>query len=146
MTPAQFFEGRIAGFGVVLGLTGKVLRRFEVVMEGAWAEEHRALHLDETYTYLEGKGEFRRHWAIHFDEEGYILGNDAIEAARMRGRTRGPDFRIRFDRQRPRFGRLDPPHVVDFIEVGPRDCIMHGRARLFGLSVATVHAALRKQA
>lgn len=148
MTPEQFFEGRLRGYGVARSLTGRVLRRFTVEMHGVWSEEHRALHMDEVYRYVDGmEGEFHRHWAIHTDEEGFILGHDAREAARMRGRQRGRDFRIVFDREgRGPLGRLDPPQVVDFLEAGPDACVMYGRVKLFGLTIATIHVGLKREA
>ncbi len=144
MTPEQFFTGETTGFGVVRSRRGKVLRRFTLEMRGEWSPDHRALHLDETYTYV-GGGSFQRRWAIHTDEQGFILGHDALEVARLRGRQRGADFRIVFDRRKRPLGRFDPPQVVDFIEAGPGRAILFGRARLFGLTIATIHAALRRR-
>lgn len=147
MTPRQFFEGRLRGYGVVRSLTGRILRRFEVEMLGVWSEEHRALHLDETYRYLGGPEAFHRRWAIHTDEEGYILGHDALEVARLRGRQRGEDFRLVFDRQHSPVRRMfDPPQVVDFVAVGPDEFMMIGRAQVLGFPVASIHAAIRREA
>ncbi len=145
MIAEQFFVGRISGFGVVRGLTGKVLRRFTVEYRGQWQEEHRALHLDETYTYVDGET-FDRNWAIHTDDEGFLLGADALQAARLRGRQRGNDFRLVFDRPRRPGGPLEPPQVVDFLEISADRAIMVGRVSLFGIPLATVHAALTRQA
>ncbi len=119
MIAEQFFVGRITGFGVVRSFSGKVLRRFTIEFRGEWQEEHRALHLDETYTYV-GGGTFERSWAIHTDDEGFLLGADALQAARLRGRQRGQDFRLVFDRPRRPGGPLEPPQIVDFIEITER--------------------------
>ena len=143
MIAEDFFAGRLTGFGVVRGLTGKVLRRFNVKYVGEWSHEHRALHLDETYTYESGTT-FQRSWAIHTDEEGFILGHDALQAARMRGRQRGRDFRIVFDRPRRPGGPMEPPQIIDFIEISATKAMLIGRVSLFGLPIATVHAALSK--
>jgi hypothetical protein len=145
MTPLQFFDGKITGFGVVLGITGKVQRRFEVEMRGEWSDEHRALHLDETYAYAGGGGAQRR-WAIQADDEGVTVGYDAVEMARMRGWPRGQNFRLVFDRQHRRTDRwIDPPQTVDLVEISPTEYFMYGRVHLFGLTIATLHTSLRRE-
>lgn len=139
----DFFTGRLSGFGVVTGLSGKVLRRFDVHTIGEWSEEHRALHLDETYTYVGGET-LVRNWAIHTDEEGFVIGVDASQAARLRGRSRGRDFRLIFDRPRRPGGPLELSQVVDFIEVGPGQAVMLGKVKLAGLTLATTHSFLKR--
>ena len=139
----QFFTGRLSGFGVVTGLSGKVLRRFDVQLNGEWSEEHRALHLDETYTYLGGET-LTRNWAIHTDEEGFVLGIDANQAARLRGRARGMDFRLIFDRPKRPGGPLELSQVVDFFDVGQGQAVMKGRVTLFGLTLATTQSFVKR--
>ena len=102
------------------------------------------LHLDETYTYVSGEA-FQRSWAVHTDEEGSILRHEALQAARLRGRQRGHDFRIVFNRPRLPGGPLEPAQVVDFVEVTARTAMLIGRVSLLGFPLATVHAALTKQ-
>ena len=144
MTPETFFQGRLAGWGVVRDRFGRVLRRFTIDMDGAWSDEHRALHLDETYSYVGGESHQRR-WAIHTDEEGHILGHDALEVARMRGRQLGSDFQIVFDRMRqPGAKPIQPVQIVHFIEVSPDEAMMVGQIKLLGVTIATVHAALAR--
>ena len=145
MTPLEFFDGRITGFGAVLGWTGKVARRFEMGLQGQWSHQDRALHMDETCRYDDGEVLTRR-WAIHGDEEGVIVGQDMLGALRMRGRSKGRDFQLVLDR-RPSGpgGQVRPPLVVDYIEAGPNDRIISGRARLFGLTIATLHIALHRE-
>ncbi len=144
MTPEAFFQGRLRGWGVARDPFGRILRRFAIEMTGEWSDEHRALHLDETYSYIGGET-FQRRWAIHTDEQGYIFGVDAMETARMRGRQIGNDFQITFDRPRRPGGRLrDAVQVVRFIEVTPNDSLMIGQALWMGLPIASVHAALQR--
>ena len=146
MTPEVFFQGRLTGWGVAQSPFGAILRRFQIEMEGSWSEEHRALYLDETYTYEQGASHQRR-WAIHTDEEGHILGHDAMEAARLRGRQRGRDFQVTFDRLNglgP--GLLEPVHIVRFVEVTDEHSLMLGKVRRWGVLIATTHVALRRLA
>jgi hypothetical protein len=113
-------------------------------MTGEWSDEHRALHLDETYTYVDGQTHHRR-WAIHTDELGHIIGHDALEVARMQGRQQGQDFEIVFDRpSRPGARTNSVTQIVRFVEVTPDQSLMLGRVLRFGVTVATLHVALRR--
>ena len=144
MTPETFFQGRLAGWGVARDLFGRILRRFTIEMTGAWSDEHRALHLDETYSYI-GGGVFNRRWAIHTDELGHIIGHDALEVARMQGRQQGDDFEIVFDRPRRPGSRFNSvTQIVRFVEVTPDQSLMLGRALRFGVTVATIHVGLHR--
>jgi hypothetical protein len=40
---------------------------------------------------------------------------------------------------------LDPPQVVDFVEVAPLDFLMIGRVQVLGIPIATLHAAIRRE-
>ena len=124
---------------------GRILRRFTIEMTGEWSDEHRALHLDETYSYIGGES-FQRRWAIHTDEQGVILGHDALEVARLRGRQIGVDFQITFDRpKRPGSRRSEPLHIVRFVEVTPDQSLMIGKVRRWGVTIATTHVALTRE-
>ncbi len=114
-------------------------------MTGEWSDEHRALHLDETYAYIDGPTHQRR-WAIHTDEQGHIIGYDALEVARMRGRQSGVDFEIIFDRPRSPGSRFNSvTQIIRFVEVTPDQAMMVGRVLRFGMTVATLHAALKRE-
>ncbi len=146
MTPETFFLGHFTGWGVVIGPFGRVLRRFELTMHGVWSEEHRALHLDETYAYVEGKT-FERRWALHSDADGHITGHDAFEAARLRGRPLNGAIELRFDRPpalRRAGGLRRTTQVLRLVEVSPARIVMTGRVVRFGLTIARVQAALMR--
>ena len=146
MTPEVFFQGRLVGWGVARDPLGRVLRRFQIEMAGAWSEEHRALHLDETYSYVGGETHQRR-WVVHSDEQGHIIGHDALEVGRLRGRPVGPDFQLTFDRpKQPGSRRSEPVHHVRVVEVTPGRSLMLGRVRRFGFVIATTHVALMREA
>lgn len=144
MRPEEFLTGRLTGFGCVQGLTGKVLRRYTVEVTGVWSEEHRALHVDETYAYVGREERFHRSWVVHTDEQGFILGHDAHQAARWRGRTEGEDVRSVFDRPRRPGGRPEMKQVVRFVRISDSQVMMVGRMSFLGLTVATTHTALTR--
>lgn len=145
MTPETFFQGRLVGWGVARDLFGRILRRFTIVMDGQWSDEHRALHLDETYTYVGGETRGRQ-WAIHTDDEGTIVGYDALETARMRGKQLGNEFQIIFDRPiRPGARLGGTVQRIHFVEVNANESLMIGQVLWMGvLPVASIYAALRR--
>jgi hypothetical protein len=144
MSMEEFLLGRLSGYGAVHGVTGRVLRRYRVDIHGVWADAHRAMHVDETYTYFDQPGEFHRSWVVHTDEQGYVVGHDAVQAARFRGRTEGDDIRLVFDRPVRPGGRTEPKQIVRFIHVTPERIMMVGRMVLFGMPIATTHTALTR--
>jgi hypothetical protein len=144
VTPEAFFQGRLRGWGVARDPFGRILRRFGIEMAGEWSEEHRALHLDETYSYIGGES-YQRRWAIHSDEQGHIVGHDALQIARLRGRQMGSDFQIVFDRPKQPGSRFSEPiHIVRFVDVAPGESLMLGKVRRWGVIIATTHVALRR--
>jgi len=146
MTPTDILTGDITGFGCVQGMTGRVLRRYTVQLKGVWSEEHRALHLDETYVYLGREDEpFHRSWVLHTDEEGFVLGYDAHQAARLRGRQEGPDLKLVFDRPVRPGGRMEPRQIVRFVQISPTQLMMVGRMVILGVPIATTHTALTRR-
>jgi len=146
MTPTDILTGDITGFGCVQGMTGRVLRRYTVQLKGVWSEEHRALHLDETYVYLGREDEpFHRSWVLHTDEEGFVLGYDAHQAARLRGRQEGQDLKLVFDRPVRPGGRMEPRQIVRFVRISPTQLMMVGRMVVFGVPIATTHTALTRK-
>lgn len=147
MTPEQFLSGRLKGFGCVQGPTGRVLRRYTVELHGVWSDEHRALHLDETYIYRGREDDpQKRSWVVHTDEEGFVLGQDALQAARLRGRMDGEDLRMVFDRPSRPGGRTISRQTVRLVTVGPDRIMMLGRLLRFGVPVASMHTALIREA
>lgn len=140
----MFLQGSLQGWGVARDPFGRILRRFQIEMHGVWSDEHRAIHLDESYTYVGGPKRQRR-WTVHTDEQGHILGHDAVEAARLVGLQKGVDFELRFDRlQTERSRWMEPVHIVQFLEVGDAETLMLGRVRRWGIVIATTHVALRR--
>jgi len=147
LTPETFFQGRLAGWGVACDPFGRILRRFHIEMIGEWSEEHRALHLDETYSYIGGES-FQRRWAIHTDEQGHIIGHDAMQVARLRGRQRGDnDLQVIFDRPRQPGSRFSEPiHRVRIVEVTPSQSLMLGKVKRWGVIIARTSVALQRTA
>lgn len=114
-------------------------------MEGVWSEEHRALYVDERYAYQGREGEpLSRSWVVHTDEQGSVIGHDAHQAARFRGRQIGQDLRVVFDRPRRPGGPSEPRQIVRFVEISPTQVIAFGRITAFGVPLAFVQTALTR--
>ena len=58
---ASYFKGDLVGHGLFTDRSGKVQRRFTVVMKGTWTGDDGVL--DEDFTYSDGKKE-RRVWRL----------------------------------------------------------------------------------
>jgi hypothetical protein len=87
---------------------------------------------------------FRRSWVVHTDEQGVIVGHDAHQAARFRGRMDGPDLRVIFDRPVRPGGRMEPRQLVRFVEISPTQVMTVGRMVFLGLPLATTLTAVTK--
>jgi hypothetical protein len=77
---ARYFSGTVDGWGMVQDRSGKVLRRFHVVIEARWTGNVGTL--DETFAWSDGKRE-KRIWTItRLDEHRYIgTAGDVVGAA-----------------------------------------------------------------
>lgn len=145
MRPEELFLGAHEGWGVAQDPFGKILRRFRLTMVGAWSADHKALYLDETYAYVDGAS-YARHWVITTDERGRILGSDAREAARLRGRDDAEHgFSVVFDRSGgPDARYFEPVHRVRFVRVAEGEAVMVGRIWRWCAPIALTFAALRR--
>jgi len=80
----DYFNGTVDGWGMVQDRSGKVLRRFHVVIVSSWSGD--AGTLDETFDWSDGKKE-KRVWTIVKSGERYtgraadVVGSAAGEAA-----------------------------------------------------------------
>lgn len=61
MSFEEFFTGPVQAWGIVQDRDGKVIRQFEITMNGSWNADGGTLQ--EDFTYYDGKTE-RRVWAI----------------------------------------------------------------------------------
>lgn len=144
MDAVAFFLGRLDGAGEVRGLGGRVLRRFQVSFEGVWSDEHRALHLDETVAYSDGRTMSRR-WALTPDGRGGLEGYDAVQGARVRARPARDGLKVKFDR--PRYASAIAPAAVtlSFVERPGGQIRLSGWASFLGVPVSRTEAALTRR-
>ena len=80
----KYFNGTVDGWGMVQDRSGKVLRRFHVVIESSWSGDTGTL--DESFDWSDGKKE-KRVWTIVKSGERYsgsaadVVGSAVGEAA-----------------------------------------------------------------
>ncbi len=65
----QYFNGTIDGWGMVQDRSGKVTRRFHVVIDAKWTGETGVL--DESFQWSDGKAE-KRIWTIKKNGDQYV--------------------------------------------------------------------------
>ena len=78
---ARYFNGRVLAYGIFQDRAGRVVRRFNVVMDCSWNGDEGVL--DEAFTYSDGSTERRLRAAAEelplYKEYDYTVINDDLE-------------------------------------------------------------------
>jgi len=82
----EFFSGDIKGWGLVQNRSGKVIRRFDVVMKGTWTGDTGML--EETFTYYDGETQ-KRIWHIKKLGDGKYEGRAEDILGKVDGKYEG---------------------------------------------------------
>lgn len=82
----RYFDGTIDGWGMVQDRSGKVLRRFHVVIEARWAGETGTL--DESFDWSDGRKE-KRVWTIRRLPDGRYSGTAGDVVGEAKGLAAG---------------------------------------------------------
>ncbi len=99
----RFFDGTVDAWGVFTDRSGKVVKRFTVVMQCSWQGEQGVL--DEAFTYSDGSTQ-RRVWRLTHLGGGRYSGRADDVVGEARGETRGNAFRWRYTLALPVDGRV----------------------------------------
>lgn len=86
----EYFNGRLDAFGVFTDRSGKVVRRFTVVMNCSWNGNEGVL--DEDFTYSDGSIE-KRVWRLTYLGDGRYSGTAGDVVGTAFGQTSGNAFR-----------------------------------------------------
>ena len=86
----QYFNGVLDAYGVFTDRSGKVVRRFTVVMRCTWQGEEGVL--DEDFIYSDGERQ-KRIWRLRHLGNGEYTGTADDVLGEARGRTAGNAFR-----------------------------------------------------
>ena len=90
----QYFSGTIDAYGVFTDRSGKVVRRFTVVMDCKWtgAPGQETGVLDEAFTYSDGTKD-RRVWTLKRGADGKYTGTAGDVLGQANGEEKGNTFR-----------------------------------------------------
>ena len=94
----QYFNGEITAHGVFTDRSGKVVRRFSVLMKCAWSGDDGVL--DEDFTYSDGKKE-RRVWRLKKLPDGRYTGTADDVVGTAQGQAAGNAFQWRYTLRLP---------------------------------------------
>lgn len=138
-----YFTGPLKAWGMVQDRSGKVIRRFDVVLEGKW--ENGVGVLDEYFDYYDGEKQ-RRIWTITKVAENQYTGtaSDILDTAV--GETVGSAMRWKYKMDLP-VGDTTYRITFDDWLYQMNDGIVINRSYLkkFGITVAELTLVMQKQ-
>lgn len=102
----QYFNGTLDAYGVFTDRSGRVVKRFVVVMTCTWTgpSGQETGVLDEQFTYSDGTRE-RRVWTLKRTAEGRYVGTAADVVGQAQGEESGNAFRFAYTLRLPVDGR-----------------------------------------
>jgi hypothetical protein len=104
----SYFDGTVDAWGMFQDRSGKVVKRFHVVIEASWQGDTGTL--DELFTYSDGTTQ-RRVWTITRTGEGRYIGTAADVVGEAKGEASGNALRWRYVMALPVDGKT---YHVDF--------------------------------
>ncbi len=100
---ARYFNGRVLAYGIFQDRAGRVVRRFNVVMDCSWNGDEGVL--DEAFTYSDGSTE-RRVWRLRRGPDGRYTGTAGDVVGEATGQVRGNAFNWRYTLRLPVDGKV----------------------------------------
>lgn len=94
----RYFNGIVDGYGVFTDRSGKVVRRFTVVMNCSWQGNKGVL--DEDFTYSDGELQ-KRIWRLEYLGGGQYVGTADDVKGEARGQSQGNAFRWEYTLKLP---------------------------------------------
>lgn len=96
--PFRYFDGSTRAWGIVQDWRGRVIRRFDVAIEGR--VENETLILDESFAYADGERS-KRIWRIRRQGDGTLTGRADDIIGDATGATEGNSMRFRYSMDLP---------------------------------------------
>jgi len=139
----QFFDGTLDGWGMVQDRSGKVLRRFTVVIRAKW--EDGVGTLDEEFVWSDGERQ-KRVWTLRRLGDGLYSGTAADVVGEARGRVAGNALNWRYVLAVPVEGRVWNLDFDDWMFlVDERALLNRAVMRKFGFRVGEITLSLIKR-
>jgi len=138
-----YFNGTVDAWGVFTDRSGKVVKRFTVVMQCSWQGDEGVL--DEDFTYSDGTKQ-RRVWRITRGADGRYTGRADDVVGEARGQARGNALRWSYTLALPVDGRVWQVDFDDWMYLMD-DKVMLNRAtmRKWGVTLGEVTLSFTKR-
>lgn len=143
----QYFNGTLDAYGVFTDRSGKVVKRFTVVMTCSW-QGPPGLEtgvLDEAFTYSDGSTD-RRVWTLKRSPDGTYTGTAADVVGQALGEEKGNAFRWGYTLKLPVDGRVIEVQFDDWMYL-MNDKVMLNKAVMskFGFRLGEVTLSFVKR-
>jgi hypothetical protein len=136
----QYFNGTIDAYGIFTDRSGRVVKRFTVVMTCSWQGPpgQEVGVLDEEFSYSDGSRQ-RRIWTLKRQPDGRYSGTAADVVGQASGEEKGNAFRWGYTLQLPVDGRVFEVQFDDWMYL-MNDKVMINKAVMskFGFQLGEV--------
>jgi hypothetical protein len=143
----QYFNGTVDAYGVFTDRSGKVVKRFTVVMNCSWqgAPGAEVGVLDEQFTYSDGTQD-RRVWTLQRQPDGRYTGTAGDVVGEATGQEKGNAFRWGYTLKLPVDGRTIEVQFDDWMYL-VSDKVMLNKAEMskFGFKLGEVTLSFVKR-
>ncbi|MEY2618275.1 MAG: hypothetical protein RL522_1277 [Pseudomonadota bacterium] len=138
-----YFNGTVDAWGVFTDRSGKVVKRFTVVMDCTWQGDEGVL--DEAFTYSDGTTQ-RRVWRVRKEADGRYTGTADDVVGQAQGQARGNALRWRYVLALPVDGRVWHVDFDDWMYL-MSDKVLLNRATMskFGITLGEVTLSFTKR-
>jgi hypothetical protein len=138
-----YFNGTVDAWGVFTDRSGKVVKRFTVVMQCTWQGDEGVL--DEAFTYSDGTTQ-RRVWRVRRGPEGRYTGTADDVVGQAEGQARGNALRWRYTLALPVDGRVWHVDFDDWMYLMSEKVVLN-RATMskFGITLGEVTLSFTKR-
>ena len=139
----QYFNGTLDAYGVFTDRSGKVVKRFTVVMKCTWNGDTGVL--DEDFTNSDGTKD-RRVWTLKRGADGKYTGTAADVVGEANGEEKGNAFRWGYTLQLPVDGKIIEVQFDDWMYL-MSDKVMLNKAVMskFGFKLGEVTLSFVKR-
>ena len=139
----QYFNGTLDAYGVFTDRSGKVVKRFTVVMVCKWQGDTGVL--DEDFTYSDGTKD-RRVWTLKRSRDGRYTGTAADVLGEAKGEEQGNAFRWGYTLKLPVDGKVIDVQFDDWMYL-MSDKVMLNKAVMskFGFKLGEVTLSFFKR-
>ena len=138
-----YFNGRVDGWGLFTDRSGKVVKRFTVVMDCRWSGDEGVL--DEDFTYSDGTKQ-RRIWRVRKLADGRYVGRADDVVGEATGQASGNTLRWNYTLALPVEGRTWHVQMDDWMHLVDSEVLLNRTAMSkFGIHLGDVTLSFRRR-